>query len=91
MADWEKVLFNLSDTKILFYLEEKESSSYSELLGRVIKSRSTLASSLTDLQEMKLIERKVKDSRPIRTEYLLTKRGKELVQLLSSVKSLLDL
>jgi len=91
LADWKKVLFELSDTKILFYLDAKGLSRYSDLLTKVVMSRSTLAASLTDLQELHLIERRVKDTRPIQTEYALTKRGKEFVQLLSSIKSLLGL
>jgi DNA-binding HxlR family transcriptional regulator len=59
------------------------------LLEKVGTTRSTLATSLTDLQNSKLIERRVKPTRPIQTEYLLTEKGRTFVRLLLNMKELL--
>ncbi len=91
LTDWQKNLFELSDTRILFYLRQKVVVRYSDLLEGVIKSRSTLAGALTQLQRQGLIERKVKDTRPIQTEYALTEKGKDFAQLLIEIKELLKI
>ena len=56
MAKWD-VIFTLNDVRILVYLEEKGQARYSELLVKVLRSRSTLATSLRDLQSVGLIKR----------------------------------
>jgi len=89
LTDWQKNLFDLSDARIMLYLEHKGVARYSDLLDNVISSRSTLAGALTQLQEERLIERKVKDTRPIQTEYVLTEKGKDFAQLLIQIKELL--
>jgi len=91
LVNWRKSIFELSDIKILVYLHEKKVARYSELLDYLIKSRSTLANSLRQLQNSRLIDRKVKDTRPVQTEYVLTKSGMRLVQLLMEIKKLLRL
>jgi len=91
MVDWQKALFELSDTRILFYLKEKKAARYYELSDHVIENRSTLATSLKGLQAAGLIERKVKDTRPIRTEYRLTPKGERFVESLLVSKKILGL
>lgn len=90
MADWQKVLFDLSDTKIILYLDEKKGTRYSDLLANVVGNRSTLATSLRQLQDMALIDRRVKATRPIQTEYVLTDRGRKLVEHLRGIRGLLE-
>jgi len=90
LADWTKVIFELGDIRILFHLKEKGRSRYHELQDDVIESRSTLAASLRNLQKMGLISRRIKDTRPIQTEYLLTERGNTAVHLLIQLKNLLE-
>ena len=67
LADWRKAIFGLGDVKILIYLKQKAESPvrYSELLSKVAGSRGALATSLLDLQKMKLLNRNVKATRPI--------------------------
>jgi DNA-binding HxlR family transcriptional regulator len=89
MADWKKAIFELSDVRILLYLGEKGKARYSELLSKVVKNRSTLASSLADLQDMGLLNRQVKNTRPVQTEYLLTEKGNQLTGLLVKVNEML--
>lgn len=87
MARWG-FIFLLSDVKILVYLEEKGQVRYSELLGKVLQSRSTLANSLRDLQSMGLIKRTVKGTRPIQTYYTLTEKGQMVVKHLGEIRKL---
>lgn len=87
MARWD-FIFLLSDIKILVYLEEKGQVRYSELLGKVLQSRSTLANSLRDLQNMGLIKRIVKGTRPVQTYYMLTEKGQSVVEHLMEIKKL---
>jgi len=89
MANWAKAIFELADIRILFHLKENDKARYSELLAQVVKSRSTLASSLRDLQNMGLVKRQVKSTRPVQTEYLLTEKGNQLTGLLLKVNEML--
>jgi len=89
LVDWQKSLFELSDSKILFYLYAKKSARYSELLKIVLKNRNTLANSLRQLQEDGLVERRVKTTRPIQTEYLLSDKGRKLAFHLTEMKNIL--
>src|SRR5437764_595335 len=45
----------------------------------------TLAARLSDLAEAGLLERRVVDARPPRTEYVPTRRGRELAALLETL------
>ena len=90
MADWKKNLFELSDTKILIYVKARGKARYSDLLDEVISSRSTLASSLSQLQRAGLLSRTVRNTRPVQTEYTLTEKGVRFVDLLTDIKELLD-
>lgn len=89
MADWSKAIFELSDVRILFYLKENGASRYYQLLDNVLESRSTLAGSLRDLQKMGVIVRRIKDTRPVQTEYLLTEKGNKVVHSLLQIRELL--
>jgi hypothetical protein len=48
------------------------------LLADVVESGSTLAKSLVDFHNMRLIAKHAKIMRPIQTEYLLAKKGNEV-------------
>lgn len=87
LARWD-VIFAMSDVRILLYLEEKGQARYSELLGKVLNSRSTLATSLRDLQNMGLVKRIVKGTRPIQTYYTLTEKGQAVIKHLMEIKKL---
>lgn len=91
MADWEKAIFELTDVKILLYLKQKGTEvRYSELLKKVAGSRGSLATSLSDLQEMGFLNRRVKATRPIQTEYELTPEGTRAATLLSEIRKLVS-
>ena len=89
MADWKKAIFELSDVRILLYLREKGKTRYSELLASVVESRSTLATSLLDLQNMGFVKRQVKSTRPVQTAYVLTGKGNQTITLLVKIKEII--
>ena len=82
-------MFGLSDVRILLYLESEGTASYTVLLKNVVQSRSTLAVALTQLARAKLVAREVHPSKPIRTGYRLTEKGRSLVGLLRDAQKLL--
>jgi DNA-binding HxlR family transcriptional regulator len=61
-----------------------------ELKEEVTRSRSTLALALRELQEERLIEREVVDTRPVQTRYSLTGLGAEVAGHLSEIKRLIS-
>jgi len=85
-----RALFELSNIEVLFYLHEKSEVRYSELLTKVVPSRSTLALTLRDLQADGLIERKVEATRPVQTRYRLTPKGRGVVEHLALIKKLVS-
>lgn len=91
MVNWQKAVFDLSDSKILLYLVQRRTASYSDMLSSLVKSRSTLAASLRQLQSSGLVKRKVRDTRPIQTEYSLTDRGERFAQQLMELRNTLKL
>lgn len=91
MANWHMTIFELTDVKVILYLTEQKSIPvrYSELLKKAAGGRGSLATSLSDLQRMGLLNRKVKETRPIQTEYTLTNSGSRVAQLLSQVRQII--
>jgi len=86
-----KAIFGLTDVKVLLYMKQKPRPvRYSELLKKVAGSRGSLATSLLDLQKMGFVNRNVKATRPITTEYTLSENGSKVAQLLGQVKALLS-
>ena len=61
--------------KILLFLYDKGEVRYSDLVD-LVKSRGTLSLNLKDLDEDKLIERKIVATKPIQAYYSLTEKGK---------------
>lgn len=61
----------------------------SDLLTTVVESRSALANTLRDLQDIGLVKRQVKSTRPVQREYHLTERGSPAIGLLTKVNEVL--
>jgi DNA-binding HxlR family transcriptional regulator len=88
---WESI-FQTGDVKVLLYLHEHKDVRHSELLKNVIKTRSVLSDSLTDLKRYKLIERLVdQNTAPIQTRYKLTDNGTKVVQSLIQIKKAMSI
>lgn len=88
LAKWNAI-FSLSDIRILTYVNAKGQVRYSELLNKVVNSRSTLAKALRDLQEAGLVNRTVKGTRPIKTYYTLTDKGTQVTKRLEEIKKII--
>jgi len=74
-------ILNISNVKILLYLyNSNREARYSELLREIAMARSTLAYVLSELEEEKLIKRKVISTKPIQVLYSLTKKGEEIAR-----------
>ena len=85
--DW-KQFFQISDIKILMYLNDKQEARYSELLRNVVSTRSVLSTSLQDLRKRRLVDRSVDATSTIQSKYRLTDKGTKLVQLLINIQKL---
>jgi len=86
-VDW-KGFFQITDIRILMYLNENHEVRYSELLRNVVTTRGVLSTSLQDLRKRRLIDRAVATTTPIQSKYRLTDKGTRLVQLLASIQKL---
>jgi DNA-binding HxlR family transcriptional regulator len=85
--NWEE-LFQISDIRILLYLNDKQEARYSELLKNVVVTRSVLSTALQDLRKRKLVDRTVDTTSDIQSRYRLTGKGSKLVQLLINIQKL---
>jgi len=85
-----KGVIDAATIRILLHLSEMGDARYSELKEEVTRSRSTLALALRELQEERLIEREVVDTRPVQTRYSLTGLGAEVAGHLSEIKRLIS-
>ena len=83
-----KEFFQISDIKILLYLNDKQEARYSELLKNAVTTRSVLSTSLQDLRKRKLVDRIVESKDTIQSRYKLTDKGTKLVQQLISIQKL---
>ena len=88
-------LFGKGRIDVLFFIEEKVEVRYSDvrdfcLKNKIVGSRGTVNVILRDLTDIKLVERKVKATRPVRTTYQLTQLGRQVVEHLKIIKQLLE-
>jgi DNA-binding HxlR family transcriptional regulator len=86
-VNW-KEFFQISDIKILLYLNDKQEARYSELLKTVVMTRSVLSTSLQDLRKRKIVDRIVDSTSTIQSKYRLTDKGTKLIQLLINIQKL---
>ena len=83
-----KEFFQISDIRILLYLNDKQEARYSELLKNVVTTRSVLSTALQDLRKRKLVDRIVESKDTIQSRYKLTDKGTKLVQQLIAIQKL---
>jgi len=74
--------------KILLFMLEKGEVRYTDLAD-LFTSRGTLSLNLKELEEEKLIQRRIVASKPIQAYYSLTQKGKEIAKLMNEMKRLL--
>jgi len=81
-------ILGVPSVKILLFMLEKGEVRYTDLAD-LFTSRGTLSLSLSDLEEEKLIQRRIVASKPIQAYYSLTQKGKEIAKLMNEMKRLL--
>ena len=72
--------------QILLFVHSKGEVRHSELES-LIKSRGTLSSNLNDLLDEGLLRRNVVASRPIKSNYSLTEKGKAVAKVLADLRN----
>ena len=81
-------LLETQSVRILLFLHEKGEVRYTDLT-KLIASRGTLSIIVKELEEEKLIQRRVVTTKPIQAHYSLTDRGREIASLLSKIEKIL--
>jgi DNA-binding HxlR family transcriptional regulator len=81
-------LLQTPSIEILLFLHSKGEVRYTDLT-KLITSRGTLSLSLKELDEERLIQRKVITTKPIQTYYSLTNKGKEITNHIETIKKTL--
>jgi len=79
----------MPSVKIILFMLEKGEVRYTDLAD-LFTSRGTLSVNLKDLEEEKLIQRRVVTSKPIQAYYSLTDRGREIAKRLGEMKKALS-
>jgi len=78
-----RFLFGKGVIEVILYLSTVEEAGYYELYKKgFVISRETFANMLKELEEKDIIGRRVIESRPPRVKYSLTKKGKEIAEIL---------
>jgi DNA-binding HxlR family transcriptional regulator len=81
-------LLEMPSVRILIFLYENGEVRYTDLT-KLIASRGTLSIIVKELEEEKLIQRRVVTTKPIQAHYSLTDRGREIASLLSKIEKIL--
>lgn len=79
--------------EILNYIAEKKTVHYNEVLRhaidkKIVDSRASITIILNGLTNLGLLERKVTDERPIRTNYSVSKNGHQIIKNLKELEQL---
>lgn len=82
-------ILDLATVKILLYLLERKEVRYTQLAD-LIRSRGTLTLCLQELEEDKLVNRRVVTARPIQAYYSLSEKGQKLGAELLKVKDIVE-
>ena len=82
-------ILGVPSVRILLFLLEKGEVRYSDLAD-LFTSRGTLSLNLRDLEEEKLIQRRIVASKPVQAYYSLTEKGKEIAKRMNEIKKTLS-
>ena len=75
--------------KVLRYLGQKQEVRYIEIQNNVKLSRSTINAVIHNLEEHKLIARRISATKPIQVYYSMTQKGKEALGYFEKLRSLI--
>jgi len=78
---------------VLKYVKEQENISYNKVLKhamdkKIVESGASITIILNGLTNLGLLERSVLDTRPIRTNYRVTRNGQEVIKKFMELESL---
>jgi len=76
------------------YITKNENIHYNDVLKhclekQIVRSRASVTIILNGLTELEVLERKVSQTRPIRTTYNISKKGKTVMKHLKELESIL--
>lgn len=88
-------LFRKGYIETLLFIHEKGKVRFADirkfcLENDVVQSRGTVSHIVRGLTDMKLIERRIVATRPIKTFYNVSEQGKKIVEHLKAVKQMLE-
>jgi DNA-binding HxlR family transcriptional regulator len=83
-------LLALPNVKIILFILETGEARYSQL-SKLVSSRGALWNAFKELNDEKLIQRRVEETTPIQSYYGLTKKGRELGLELAKIKRVLEI
>jgi DNA-binding HxlR family transcriptional regulator len=81
-------LLEAPSVRILLFLHERGEVRYADLT-KLIASRGTLSMNIKELEEERLIQRRVVTTKPIQAHYSLTDRGKEIATHFNKIEKTL--
>lgn len=78
---------------VLVFVEEKGTVGYSDILkyclnSKIVESRGTVPKIVNGLSDLGLIERIVSAKRPVRTSYVITPKGRSMLESLRKIEGL---
>jgi DNA-binding HxlR family transcriptional regulator len=82
-------LFQTPSVRILLFLHEKGEVRYADLT-KLIASRGTLSLSIRELEEERLIQRRIVTTKPIEAHYSLTNKGMEVAACFNKIEKTLQ-
>jgi DNA-binding HxlR family transcriptional regulator len=75
--------------KILRYVSQKQELRYIEIQDNVNLSRSTINVAIHELEGLRLISRRITQTKPIQVYYSITPKGKEIVACFEKLRGLI--
>ena len=78
-------VLQIPSIQILLFLYEKGEVRHGDLV-KLIASRGTLSLSIRDLEEEGLVQRRVAPTKPIKSFYSLTSKGREVAEKLGEIR-----
>ncbi len=81
-------ILQIPSIRIILFLYQKGQARHAEI-SKLTTSRGTLSLSLKDLEQEQLIQRKVLDTKPPKSIYSLTEKGKAIAKQLTEIQQLI--
>lgn len=78
-------VLQIPSIQILLFLYEKGEARHRDLI-KLIASRGTLSLSIKDLEEEDLVQRRIVPTKPIKSFYSLTSKGREVAKKLREIR-----